>query len=171
MGERAFSVAAPQLWNCIPLEIKKSKSPQSFRKKLKLYISAKPLHPKSSVSRHAGSTNCNGKRTMIIVPNAVPYRHPDGLGWWHWGIPDLQNWKEMKRKTHLNPWCPELRGAANPNQVHYYSSFAVPIRRSSMPGHRWFRMEKLGRNIRFSDLFFISKAGRGAQSKNTFHPS
>ena len=35
MGERAFSVAAPQLWNCIPLEIKKSKSAQSFRKKLK----------------------------------------------------------------------------------------------------------------------------------------
>ena len=36
MGERAFSVAAPpQLWNCIPLEIKKCKSAQSFRKKLK----------------------------------------------------------------------------------------------------------------------------------------
>ena len=40
MGERAFSVAAPLLWNCIPLEIKKSKSAQSFRKKLKtLYFS------------------------------------------------------------------------------------------------------------------------------------
>ena len=26
MGERPYSVAAPQLWNCIPLEIKKSKS-------------------------------------------------------------------------------------------------------------------------------------------------
>ena len=35
MGGRAFPVAAPQLWNCIPLEIKKSKSAQSFRKKLK----------------------------------------------------------------------------------------------------------------------------------------
>ena len=35
MGERAFSVAAPQLWNCIPLQIKKSKSAQSFRKKMK----------------------------------------------------------------------------------------------------------------------------------------
>ena len=35
MGERAFLVAAPQLWNCIPLQIKKSKSAQSFRKKLK----------------------------------------------------------------------------------------------------------------------------------------
>ena len=33
MGERAFAVAAPQLWNCIPLEIKKSKSSESFRKK------------------------------------------------------------------------------------------------------------------------------------------
>ena len=35
MGERAFSVAAPQFWNCIPLENKKSKSAQSFRKKMK----------------------------------------------------------------------------------------------------------------------------------------
>ena len=26
MGERAFSVAVPQLWNCSPVEIKKSKS-------------------------------------------------------------------------------------------------------------------------------------------------
>ena len=34
IGERAFSVAAPQLRNCIPLEIKKSKSAQSFRKKI-----------------------------------------------------------------------------------------------------------------------------------------
>ena len=39
MGERAFSVAAPQFWNCIPLEIKKIKFAQSFRKKLKtLYL-------------------------------------------------------------------------------------------------------------------------------------
>ena len=50
MGERAFSVAAPQLWNCIPLEIKKSKSAQSFR--------------------HAGSRNWNVKRTMIIEPDS-----------------------------------------------------------------------------------------------------
>ena len=37
MGERAFSVAPPppQLLNCIPLEVKKSKSAKSFRKKLK----------------------------------------------------------------------------------------------------------------------------------------
>ena len=35
IGERAFSIAASQLWNCIPLEIEKSKSAQSFRKKLK----------------------------------------------------------------------------------------------------------------------------------------
>ena len=35
MGGGAFSAAAPQLWNCIPLEIKKSKSAQSFRQKLK----------------------------------------------------------------------------------------------------------------------------------------
>ena len=35
MGERAFSVAAPELFNCIPLEMKKSESSQSFRKKMK----------------------------------------------------------------------------------------------------------------------------------------
>ena len=32
----------------------------------------------------------------------------------------------------LNPSCPELRGAANPNQVRHHCLFAVPIRRSSM---------------------------------------
>ena len=61
LGERAFSVAAPQLWNCIPLEIKKSKSSKSFRKKLKTYISAKLFHPKSSVpgmlDQRIGTTN------------------------------------------------------------------------------------------------------------------
>ena len=38
MGERAFSVADPQLWNCIPLENKKSKSAHSFRKKIEDFI-------------------------------------------------------------------------------------------------------------------------------------
>ena len=50
----------------------------------------------------------------------------------------------------LNPRCPELRGAANPNQARCHCLFAVTTRRSSMPGHRGFRMEKLGRNIIFS---------------------
>ena len=51
----------------------------------------------------------------------------------------------------INPRCPELRGAANPNQACYHCPFAVPILRSSMPaGYRGFRMEKLGRNIKFS---------------------
>ena len=64
MGEKAFSVAPPpQLWNCIPLEIKKSISSQFFGKKLKTL--AKLFHSKSSASRYAGSTNWNGKRTMI----------------------------------------------------------------------------------------------------------
>ena len=36
----------------------------------------------------------------------------------------------------LNPRCPELRGAAKPNQARYHCPFAVPIRRSSMPGHK-----------------------------------
>ena len=50
----------------------------------------------------------------------------------------------------LNPRCPELKGAANLNQARYHCSFADPIRRSSMPGHRGFRMEKFGRNIKLS---------------------
>ena len=50
----------------------------------------------------------------------------------------------------LNPRYPELRGAANPNQARYHCLFTVPIRRSSMPGHRGFRTEELGRNIKFS---------------------
>ena len=61
----------------------------------------------------------------------------------------------------LNARCPELGGAANPNQARYHCPFAVPIRRSSMPGHRGFTMEKLGQNIEFSffsemteDVFF-----------------
>ena len=59
-----------------------------------------------------------------------------------------------KLLIRLNPRCPELRGAANPNQARYHCPFAVPIRRSSMPGHKGFRMEKLGRNMKF---FFFSK--------------
>ena len=73
MGERAFSVAPsppPQLWNCIPLEIKKAKSEQSFRKKIEDLYFVQAIHPKSSVSRHAGSTNWNVKQTMIIEPDS-----------------------------------------------------------------------------------------------------
>ena len=32
----------------------------------------------------------------------------------------------------LNPRCPELRGAANPNEAHIHCDFTAPIRRSSM---------------------------------------
>ena len=35
VGSRAFSVAAPRLWNEHPLEIRSSKTQMSFRKKLK----------------------------------------------------------------------------------------------------------------------------------------
>ena len=41
-----------------------------FGKNWRLYISVKPFHPKSSVSRHAGSTNWNVKRTMVIEPDS-----------------------------------------------------------------------------------------------------
>ena len=65
----------------------------------------------------------------------------------------------------LNPRCPELRGVANPNQAH--CPFAVPIRRSSMPGRRGFRMEKIGRNIKLNDcedLDFLITRGIQFQS-------
>ena len=38
--------------------------------RFRLYISVKPSHPKSSVSRHAGSPNWNVKRTMLIEPDS-----------------------------------------------------------------------------------------------------
>ena len=66
---------------------------------------------------------------------------------------------------------PELRGAANPYQARYHCSFAFPIRRSCMPGHRGFRMDKFGRNIKFSffsemtvDLEFLITRGIQSQS-------
>ena len=83
----------------------------------------------------------------------------------------------------LNPRCPELRGAANPNQARYHCPFAVPIRRSNIPGHIGFRMEKLGQNIKFLIFSEMSKAlyflfSRGiqfqswvAQPKTPSHPS
>ena len=46
-----------------------------FGKNWRFYISTKPFHPKSSVSRHAGSTNWNVKRTMIIEPDSDLQRH------------------------------------------------------------------------------------------------
>ena len=44
VGSRAFSVAAPRLWNEIPLEIRSAKTQISFQKKLKTYIFGQALH-------------------------------------------------------------------------------------------------------------------------------
>ena len=38
VGSRDFSVAAPRLWNELPLEIRSVKTQISFRKKLKTYF-------------------------------------------------------------------------------------------------------------------------------------
>ena len=67
MGERAFSVAAPQLWNCTLLEIKKSKSAQSFRKKIENFIFRPSL---SILNPPCPGMNWNVKRTMIIEPDS-----------------------------------------------------------------------------------------------------
>ena len=37
-GDRAFCVAGPDLWNPLPLHIKKSPSVESFKKALKTYL-------------------------------------------------------------------------------------------------------------------------------------
>ena len=37
-GKRAFSVAAPRLWNSLPMELKTSTSIDIFKKKLKTYL-------------------------------------------------------------------------------------------------------------------------------------
>ena len=57
--------------------------------------------------------------------------------------------------------CPEPRGACNPNQSHHQCPFTVPTRRSSMPEHRRFRMEKLGRNIKLYSFFPGAWGGGG----------
>ena len=44
VGSRAFSVAAPRLWNELPLEIRSAKTQISFQKKLKTYIFGQALH-------------------------------------------------------------------------------------------------------------------------------
>ena len=59
MGERAFSVAAPRLWNCIPLENKKSKS-TVISEKNENFI----FRPSFSIL-NPGYTNWNDKRQMI----------------------------------------------------------------------------------------------------------
>ena len=37
-GDRAFSVAAPKLWNSVPYEIRSSESLNKFKSKLKTYL-------------------------------------------------------------------------------------------------------------------------------------
>ena len=60
VGSRAFSVAAPRLWNELPLEIRSAKTQISFRKKLKTYFFVRIFRLKSSVVRLAQTTNANG---------------------------------------------------------------------------------------------------------------
>ena len=60
VGSRAFSVAAPRLWNKLPLEIRSAKTRISFRKKLKTYFLVRLFRLKSSVVRLARTTNANG---------------------------------------------------------------------------------------------------------------
>ena len=59
VGSRAFSVAAPTLWNELPLEIPSAKTQICFRKKLKTYFLVRLFRLKSSVVRLAQTTNAN----------------------------------------------------------------------------------------------------------------
>ena len=70
MGETAFSVATPSSRIVSLLRFKDLNLHSHFGKNRKLYISAKPFQPKSSVSWYAGSTNWDCKRTMIIEPDS-----------------------------------------------------------------------------------------------------
>ena len=54
-----------------------------FGRNWRLYILVKPFYPKSSVSRHAVSTNRNVKRTIIFEPD------PDLQRLWAWDTEDL----------------------------------------------------------------------------------
>jgi len=38
LGERAFSVAAPRIWNQLPIEIKTATDTQAFKRKLKTHL-------------------------------------------------------------------------------------------------------------------------------------
>ena len=43
MGDRAFSVAAPFLWNSLPLPIRQETSIDSFKRSVKTYLFKKAL--------------------------------------------------------------------------------------------------------------------------------
>ena len=60
VGSRAFSVAAPRLWNELPLEIRSAKTRISFRERLKTNFFVRLFRLKSSVVRLAQTTNANG---------------------------------------------------------------------------------------------------------------
>ena len=54
VGSRAFSVAAPRLWNELPLEIRSAKTQISFWKKLKTYFFVRLFRLKAWVVRPVG---------------------------------------------------------------------------------------------------------------------
>ena len=60
LGSRAFPVAAPRLWNKLPLEIRSAKTQISFCKKLKTFFLVRLFRLKSSVVRLAQTTIANG---------------------------------------------------------------------------------------------------------------
>jgi len=43
VGERAFSSAAPRLWNALPTDIKRAATLLTFKKKLKTFLFSKHL--------------------------------------------------------------------------------------------------------------------------------
>ena len=96
----------------------------------------------------------------------------------------LNEMKYEKFLMRLIPRCPKLRGAANPNHARYHCPFAFLIRRSSMPGHIGFRMEKAWSKYKVfiffrndcEDFDFLISRGIqfqswGPQPKKPFHPS
>ena len=67
VGSRAFSVAAPKLWNRLPLNIRSAKTQISFRKKLKTYFFVRLFRLESSVVQLAQTTNADNFGTMSQI--------------------------------------------------------------------------------------------------------
>ena len=80
VDSRAFSVAAPRLWNELLLEIRSAKTQISSRKKLKTHLFGQLSRLKSSVVQLAQTTNPNGfwnyESDYEYVCRATEFRSP-----------------------------------------------------------------------------------------------
>ncbi len=62
-GDRAFSVAAPSLWNPLPMHIKSSPSVDAFKSRLKSYLFSRAFR----VDQRDQVLNCNVEFCWVVV--------------------------------------------------------------------------------------------------------